>query len=117
MLALVAERLKALDCNPLSASSQHIVPISKGGATSWMNLVAACKACNNRKANRTPEAAGMKLHYVPYVPNRYEAFILSHRKILADQMEPGYRPGSVFYVCKPTVDAITDRNLYLRAPA
>jgi hypothetical protein len=66
---------------------EHIVPISKGGATSWMNLVAACKACNNRKANRTPEAAGMKLHYVPYVPNRYEAFILSNRKILADQME------------------------------
>jgi hypothetical protein len=25
----------------------------------------------------------MKLHYVPYVPNRYEAFILSNRKILA----------------------------------
>jgi len=66
---------------------EHIVPISKGGATSWMNLVAACKACNNRTANRTPEAAGMKLHYVPYVPNRYEAFILSNRKILADQME------------------------------
>jgi hypothetical protein len=29
----------------------------------------------------------MKLHYVPYVPNRYDAFILSNRKILADQME------------------------------
>jgi len=29
----------------------------------------------------------MKLHYVPYVPNRYEAFFLSNRKILADQME------------------------------
>ena len=66
---------------------EHIVPKSKSGADSWMNLVAACKACNNRKANRTPEAAGMKLHYVPYVPNRYEAFILSNRKILADQME------------------------------
>jgi hypothetical protein len=66
---------------------EHIVPSSKGGANSWMNLVTACKACNNRKANRTPEAAGMKLHYVPYVPNRYEAFILSNRKILADQME------------------------------
>jgi len=59
----------------------------KGGAASWMNLVTACKACNHRKADRTPEAAGMKLHYVPYVPNRYEAFILSNRKILADQME------------------------------
>ena len=66
---------------------EHIVPSSKGGEDSWMNLVAACKACNNRKANRTPEAAGMKLHYVPYIPNRYEAFILSNRKILADQME------------------------------
>jgi hypothetical protein len=66
---------------------EHIVPRSKGGADSWTNLVAACKACNNRKANRTPEAARMKLHYVPYVPNRYEAFILSNRKILADQME------------------------------
>ena len=66
---------------------EHIVPRSKGGEDSWMNLVAACKACNNRKANGTPEAAGMKLHYVPYVPNRYEAFILSNRKILADQME------------------------------
>lgn len=66
---------------------EHIVPSSKGGEDSWMNLVAACKACNNRKADRTPEAAGMKLSYVPYVPNRYEAFILSNRKILADQME------------------------------
>jgi 5-methylcytosine-specific restriction endonuclease McrA len=37
-------------------------------------LVAACKACNNRKANRTPEAARMKLHYVPYVPNRLRGF-------------------------------------------
>ena len=65
---------------------EHIVPSSRGGADSWTNLVAACKACNRRKANRTPEAAGMKLHYVPYIPNRYEAFILRNRKILADQM-------------------------------
>lgn len=66
---------------------EHIVPRSKGGEDSWTNLVTACKSCNNCKADRTPEAAGMKLHYVPYVPNRYEAFILSNRKILADQME------------------------------
>jgi 5-methylcytosine-specific restriction endonuclease McrA len=66
---------------------EHIVPSSKGGADSWMNLVTACKACNRRKANRTPDTAGMKLHYVPYIPNRYEAFILRNRKILTDQME------------------------------
>lgn len=66
---------------------EHIIPESRGGAWSWMNLVAACKSCNNFKANRTPEEAGMKLHYVPYVPNRFESFILGRRKILADQME------------------------------
>jgi len=66
---------------------EHIHPKSRGGEDSWMNCVAACKACNTRKANRRPEEAGMTLHYVPYVPNRYEAFILSNRRILADQME------------------------------
>ena len=65
----------------------HVQPESRKGPTSWMNLVAACKACNVRKDDRTPEEAHMPLLYVPYVPNRYEAFILSNRRILADQME------------------------------
>ena len=62
---------------------EHILPKSRGGADSWMNLVTACKACNHHKSNRTPQEAGMKLHYVPYIPNRHEAFILGNRKILA----------------------------------
>lgn len=65
----------------------HIQPESRGGPTSWMNIVAACKACNLRKANRTPEEAKMPLLYVPYVPNRWETFILGNRRILADQMD------------------------------
>lgn len=39
----------------------HIDPKSKGGANEATNLVAACKSCNNRKANRTPEEARMPL--------------------------------------------------------
>jgi 5-methylcytosine-specific restriction endonuclease McrA len=39
----------------------HVVPQSKGGATSPDNLVTACKPCNNLKADRTPEEAGMLL--------------------------------------------------------
>jgi len=66
---------------------EHIIPQSKGGKDTWMNLVAACKACNLRKGARTPEKARMPLHYVPYEPNLHEGFILSNRKILADQME------------------------------
>lgn len=66
---------------------EHILPKSRGGEDTWMNLVTACCACNDKKRARTPEEAGMKLHYVPYVPNRWEAFILRGRSILADQME------------------------------
>jgi 5-methylcytosine-specific restriction endonuclease McrA len=66
---------------------EHIIPQSRGGKNTWMNLVAACRCCNHRKDDRTPEEAGMELLYLPYVPNRHEAFILSGKKILADQME------------------------------
>jgi len=39
----------------------HIVPRSKGGESSWENLVTACKPCNSRKGNKTPNEAGMQL--------------------------------------------------------
>ena len=52
-----------------------------------MNVVTACRACNQRKGNRTPEDARMELIYAPYVPNRAEFLILANRRILADQME------------------------------
>ncbi|MFC2131451.1 HNH endonuclease [Bacteroidota bacterium] len=52
----------------------HVIPKSRGGDDSWENLVSACKKCNNKKANRTPEEAGMKLIKKPYRPN-YIMFI------------------------------------------
>ena len=64
--------------------AEHIVPASRGGAWSWMNLVAACAACNGRKAARTPEEARMPLLFLPYVPNRFEDFLLAGRQIRAD---------------------------------
>lgn len=39
----------------------HIFPRSRGGENSPVNIVAACRACNNRKGNRTPEEARMPL--------------------------------------------------------
>lgn len=67
--------------------AEHIVPDSRGGPYAWMNLVAACGPCNARKANRTPEEAGMPLVYLPYIPNRFEAFLLEGRRIRADVHE------------------------------
>jgi len=68
-------------------SRDHVVPVSRGGRDVWTNSVTACRRCNTKKANRSPEAADMPLLYVPYVPNRHEHFILRNRRILADQME------------------------------
>lgn len=66
---------------------EHILPESRGGGWTWMNLVSACGACNGRKADRTPEEAGMPLAYLPYVPSRHENFLLEGRTIRADVHE------------------------------
>lgn len=64
--------------------AEHIMPASRGGAWSRINLVAACAACNGRKAARTPEEAGMPLLFTPYVPNRFEDFLLAGRNVRVD---------------------------------
>jgi len=46
----------------------HVVPRHLGGKTAWENIVASCYPCNGRKANRTPEQAGMRLRKQPYKP-------------------------------------------------
>lgn len=50
-------------------SVDHVVPRSRGGETTWENVVAACRRCNVRKGNRTPEEAGMELRSVPGRPH------------------------------------------------
>jgi len=65
----------------------HILPVSQGGRDVWMNVVTACRPCNQKKSGRTPEQARMELLYAPYVPNKAEYLILCNRRILADQMD------------------------------
>ena len=65
----------------------HVLPLSKGGKDKWSNVVTACKHCNTRKGNKSPEQAHMPLLAIPFVPNWAEYLALSNRKILADQME------------------------------
>jgi len=72
---------------PAKLTRDHIHPQSRGGRNGWMNVVSACKPCNVRKDNKTPEEAHMPLLFVPYVPCRWEHFILQNRNIISDQME------------------------------
>ncbi|WP_026997914.1 HNH endonuclease [Flectobacillus major] len=47
----------------------HVQPKSRGGRTSWDNLITACKRCNSKKGDLTPEEAGMILRSKPYKPS------------------------------------------------
>jgi len=68
-------------------SRDHIRPFSQGGKDIWMNVVTACRRCNNQKASRTPEQARMQLIAVPFTPTYAEYIFLKGRRVLADQME------------------------------
>ena len=46
----------------------HVIPRSRGGENSWLNLVAACKKCNQKKGDKTPTEANMPLIKEPNVP-------------------------------------------------
>lgn len=58
-------------CGSASAplTIDHIIPRSRGGGDTWDNLTTACIVCNNRKGNRTPEEARMRLFTQPRKPN------------------------------------------------
>jgi 5-methylcytosine-specific restriction endonuclease McrA len=47
----------------------HIVPRSRGGRTTWDNVVTACQRCNGHKGNRTPDEAGMDVLCQPARPH------------------------------------------------
>jgi len=53
----------------ISLTVDHIVPKARKGEDTWENLVTACVDCNNRKGDRTPDEAHMKLLRKPMRPN------------------------------------------------
>lgn len=53
---------------PGEGNIDHVVPLSRGGASSWENCVLAHKAVNHRKGARTPEEAGLRLLRAPVTP-------------------------------------------------
>lgn len=50
----------------------HVIPRSKGGRTSWENIVAACSPCNLRKGGRLTSEAKMHPQVRPHRPTSYE---------------------------------------------
>lgn len=50
----------------------HVVPRSKGGRTTWENIVAACSPCNLKKGGRLLRDCDMQLQHRPFRPNNYQ---------------------------------------------
>jgi len=55
-------------CVGKDATLDHVLPSSRGGKSSWTNIVLACTKCNNKKDDRTPKEAGMILLREPVKP-------------------------------------------------
>ncbi len=66
----------------------HVVPRARGGGHSWENLVSACRACNHRKAGRTPSEARMRLRSRPVRPKT--TFAQLYARYL--ERQPGWEP-------------------------
>lgn len=65
----------------------HVVPRSKGGKTSWTNLVTACNRCNVNKGDKTPEQAGLLLKNEPFKPS-LSYFLSEYAERQAEQWLP-----------------------------
>lgn len=57
-------------CGKRADTIDHVVPRSRGGTHTWENCVAACRACNSRKADRLLSELGWTLRVMPAAPRR-----------------------------------------------
>ncbi|MDB5093163.1 MAG: endonuclease [Candidatus Eremiobacteraeota bacterium] len=62
----------------------HVVPSSRGGRSTWENLVACCATCNARKRDRTPDEARMPLRRTPREP-KFIPWIVVRRHTAPDE--------------------------------
>jgi 5-methylcytosine-specific restriction endonuclease McrA len=75
-------------CTRRADTIDHVVPRSRGGTHTWENCVAACRACNSRKADRLLDELGWSLRVKPIAPNRTAGGVM----IMTVEPLPGWEP-------------------------
>lgn len=73
---------------PGEGNIDHVIPRSRGGATCWENCVLAATDVNSRKADRTPEEAGLTLRRQPHAPREMPVTALLKNTHDIDDWEP-----------------------------
>lgn len=79
---------------PAQVTIDHVLPRSRGGPTTWENCVIACGDCNGRKADRTPQEAGLRLRTAPRRP-AWRPRIRLRTRHLRPVWEPFLQKGAV----------------------
>ncbi|GAA2924413.1 HNH endonuclease [Streptomyces enissocaesilis] len=74
---LIRDQHRCAYCGRRATTVDHVIPKAQGGGDGWLNTVASCAEDNHRKADRTPEEAGMPLLRRPFVPSPADAMLLS----------------------------------------
>jgi 5-methylcytosine-specific restriction endonuclease McrA len=74
---LVRDQHTCAYCGRRATTVDHLVPRSRGGSDSWLNTVAACAEDNQRKADRTPDQAGMAVLRPPFEPTPEASLMLA----------------------------------------
>lgn len=74
-------------CGSPADSIDHVMPRSRGGLNVWENVIAACRGCNLRKRDRTPEEAGMRLSRQPRAPRELSWIVYSVPRV-PEQWKP-----------------------------
>ncbi len=76
-------------CGKDGRTIDHIVPKSRGGESSWLNLAACCQRCNNKKGDQLLDELGWQLRFTPHAPD-YRSFSVS--KLATKQSEISWFP-------------------------
>lgn len=69
----------------------HVIPRSKGGKSTWTNLVTACKKCNSLKGDHTLDKAGLKLSQKPIKPS-YLSFLRMNKESYREEWNSYLNP-------------------------
>ena len=75
-------------CHKPAENLDHVVPRSRGGEHAWENVVAACRRCNTRKGDRTPDEVGLRLSRAPRAPRRHGWLLVT----LGGAPDPAWHP-------------------------
>ena len=61
--------------NKKNLTVDHILPKSRGGKNTWLNLATCCSSCNRSKGDKTPEEANMRMLRKPFEPTIFSDVI------------------------------------------